>query len=388
MEDFYALIQEETMGPYTVQLWEELGLAYQPGPPDQLVGQLAAILKDGRPYAVLQDFAVWLREESGRDLTGEGNPDVVFGFYSGGAHCCISTIVYDLGDSPTQVLETPYEDAQCEGYFQDLDDDGAVEFVTCNTSHFFFGKSPSSFDCYNWSGVRVILQYDPGQGYTTASPQFSQFYQEDIAKHTDLAESLVSPSGYDKPECGRWHMCDALMVALDYLYTDRPKEAHSEFDHLYKCPNADEVWNAMIEDITRSPLYAPRDAPKMVVTQASYYMLQLRTYCDQRLPVVALPGKGYRVHPWEEAFGISLEWLDALLRDIDLVTEEEGLGLVPELCTTECSIAVIDRSTDTQVGIIRLDVASGFPGEVYRVDDVESDHWRLRGDFTWERVSQ
>lgn len=383
MEGHYVLVQENAIGSYIVQLWQEAGWPWHLGPQDRPVGQLVALLKNERPYALYKETAaVWLRDGSGTDLTGEGNPDVVIGLYSGGAHCCSSTIVYDLGDRATQVLETPYEDVQCEGHFEDLDGDGTAEFVTCDTSHFFFGELTSVFDCYNWPGVRVILQYDPGQGYVTASAQFAQFYQEDIAKHTDLAKRVVRPSGYVKSECGRHQMCDALIVALDYLYTDRPEKARTEFADLYKCPNADEMWNTMVEQITKSLLYAPGDAPKAIVTQASHYMLKLSTDCDQSLPVHL---RGPRV--WSEGFCIPLDWVEVLLRDIDLVAEGEKLQLVPESHAAERAIAVVDRSNDTRVGTVYLDMTSGFPGEVYRVDDVESDHWRLKSDFIWERVS-
>lgn len=374
MEDHYALVQEGAIGPYTVQLWQELGLDYCIGPSDEIVGQLAAILKDGRPYALHWDAAVWLRKESGTDLTGEGNPDLVLALYSGGAHCCMSTIVYDLGDTPTKVLETPYEDAICEGYFQDLDGDGVPEFITCDTSHFFFGEEPFLFSCYNWPGVRIVLRHDPARGYVTASPQFAEGHQKAIAEYTEQAERA-------EVECEGRHMCDAVMVAVNYLYTDRPDEASSEFSRLYKCPNAPDVWDALVKAIIHSPsqFYAPRDAPKAVVRWPSYYMLQLSMHANGRLPIAFLE----RRRPIRY---IPLDWLEALLRDIDLVVEGEGLELFPEPCTAECSIAVVDRSAGTQVGTICLDVSSGFPGEVYRVDDVESDHWRLKGDLTWERV--
>jgi hypothetical protein len=372
MEDHYALVQERAIGPYTVQLWEELGLEYRLGPSDETVGQLAAIFRDGRPYALHWEAAVWLKAESGTDLTGEGNPDLVLALYSGGAHCCISTVVYDLGDTPTKVLETPFEDAVCESTFEDLDGDGVPEFITCDTSHFFFGQEPDLFSCYNWPGVRTVLRYDPGRGYVTASPQFAAGNQDAIAEHTGQAERA-------EVECEGRHMCDAVMVALNYLYTDRPDEASSEFSRLYDCPNALDVWDALVKAITHSQFYAPRDAPKTVVRWPPYYGLQLSTQSDGGLPIAVLEQR-------RPIRTIPLGWLEALLREIELVVEGEGLALLPESSTAECSIAVVDRSAGTQVGTVCLDVSSGFPGKVYRVGEVESDHWRLKGDLTWERI--
>ncbi len=348
------------------------------------MGQLVVLLKDGRPYALEPSFAfAWLRDESGNDLTGEGNPDLVFELYSGGAHCCFSTIVYDLGDSPIQVLKTPYSEAWCEGYFEDLDDDGAAEFVTCSTSYYGF-RDPDYFSCYNGPGVRVILKYDPARGcYVTASSRFRQFYEEDIVLDTERAENPKSGDRV-KTKCGEQQMCDAALVALDYLFTDRQTEAYSEFKRLYECPDADETWKALFEDTIQSQLYAPGDAPKAIVREASHYMLELGTNCSPALPILFNRGLWFL----EEQLCIPLEWVEMLLRDINLVAEGEKLQLVSDLDATERAIAVVDISTGLPVGTVLLDTASGFPGKVYRIGDKESEHWRLKSDFTWERVSR
>ena len=61
--------------------------------------------------------------------------------------------------------------------------------------------------------------------------------------------------------------------------------------------------------------------------------------------------------------------------------------MTPEGGTTTCRLDVVRLEDGTRLGSIRLDTAVGFPGAVYRVDGVESAHWRLRGDLTWEQIA-
>ena len=96
----YVIDQERQIGEYVVRLWRNTaseGIGYD---------NIATISGGGQPE-VRVEFAAELGQETGTDLTGEGHPDVVVEVFTGGAHCCLSTIVYDLGPTLTKVLETP-----------------------------------------------------------------------------------------------------------------------------------------------------------------------------------------------------------------------------------------------------------------------------------------
>jgi uncharacterized protein YidB (DUF937 family) len=65
-----------------------------------------------------------------RDLTGDGEPEVLLDLYSGGAHCCSSTrIYYRIGGPHRYGVRT--HDWGNDGYrLEDLDGDGRFEFVS------------------------------------------------------------------------------------------------------------------------------------------------------------------------------------------------------------------------------------------------------------------
>ena len=117
-----------------------------------------------------------------------------------------------------------------------------------------------------------------------------------------------------------------------------------------------------------------------------YYMPQLLTNCGPEWQVIGLLSEGQPACdpavPHRDIY-----WLDAQLRQVGLLGEGEGLELTPEGCTLNCRLDVVRTSDEARLGSIRLDTAVGFPGAVYRVNGVESAHWRLRGDLTWEQVA-
>jgi hypothetical protein len=114
-------------------------------------------------------------------------------------------------------------------------------------------------------------------------------------------------------------------------------------------------------------------------------MLQLLTSCGAEWQYVGLLDKERfacdPAVPYRDIF-----WVERLLRQVGLLAEGERIQLGPEGCTTNCRLDVIRTSDGARRGSIRLDTTAGFPGQVYRVNGTESDHWRLRGDLTWERV--
>jgi hypothetical protein len=377
----YAVEEERQIGDYVVRLWRNTaseGLSFDnvatlsgPGKPE---------VRPGKPEVRIEQVAE-LGAETGTDLTGEGNPDVVFRVYTGGAHCCFSTVVYDLGPTLIKVLETPL--SNCDGRFEDLDGDGVAEYVTCDDRFAYaycaYAGSPA---------VQVVLQYDPEQGYVPASPHFVDHYARAIAKHTQQAES-ARPG-----EMGEWDAtakCGVLPLVLDYLYTGQQDRAWQAFSQYYDEPDALLFWTEIVQAADDSPLYTPGEKAADV-PWPEHYMLQLVPACgpDELQQAVRVLDEGQS--PGPQAPCRDLYWLQAQLLRAGILAEGEMLVLAPEGCTDVCRLDVIRASDNTPLGGIRLDTEVGFPGAVYRVDgqagEAEGERWRLRGDLTWERVPE
>jgi hypothetical protein len=180
-----------------------------------------------------------------------------------------------------------------------------------------------------------------------------------------------------------------LPIVLDYLYAGQDEKAWSEFNRLYTYSDALLFWAEITREVTESPLYVPGDE-RVDASRPSYYMLQLIADCKVEFQQVVAVRQREQASCDPDVPRRDIYWLDTLLRKADLLVEGEMLTLAPEGCTDTCRMDVIRISDSAQVGAIRLDTEVGFPGEVYRVDaeGKESDHWRLRGDLTWELVSR
>jgi len=254
-EAAYLLADEATVDAYTIRFWSS-------GPGDEfllpnniitisaegqrpveieMVSALGSLNQDGTRIEWRRFGDITLGELTTGDITGDGYPDLVLETYSGGAHCCFSSIVYELGPSLDRALQT--REGNCGGDFEDLDGDGVLEFITCDDIFAYvycsFAGSPL---------VKVILAYQPGQGYLPASSRFAHLYADDIIRHTEQAKK-TSVESYESPEC------QVLPLVLDYLYTGQPEKAWSELDRLYTGPDV-EAFGAEIEQaVTQSPLF-------------------------------------------------------------------------------------------------------------------------------------
>jgi hypothetical protein len=367
----YALQEERLIGDYAVRLWQDMSHE-----DDVSLGHVATVSQRGE-RKVEVEFVFGLGEETGSDITGEGHPDVILEVFTGGAHCCFSTIVYDLGPTMTKVLETPL--SNCGGTFEDLDGDGIPEYITCD-DRFAYTYCPYASSPV----VQAVLQYDPGRsGYVPASPLFANTYEGPIAMHTELAEN-AQPG-----ELGEWDgtsKCAVLPLVLDYLYTGQDEQAWVTFQDYYTPTDALLFWAEVTRAIDDSPLYAP-SGTMPDVPWPDYYMLQLEPGCgpeDMQQAIWVLDREQFACE--QDAPRRDIYWLQEQLQRIDLVHEGEMLLLAPEGCTDDCRLDVVRVEDSAEAGVIRLDTAGGFPGQVYRQDDQESDRWRLRGDLTWERV--
>ncbi len=364
--DEYSVAEERLVNGYLLQIWRDVA---EDAP---LFGGVATISRDGVQLAQVM-FATEFGMRTGEDLTGEGHPDAVIEAYTGGAHCCFSTHVYDLGPELRQVLAT--RESNCAGTLEDLEGDGVYEFVTCDDSFAYvycsYAASPA---------VKVIMVYEPGTGYVPASSRYPAQYEAAIAQHTQ--EAAEAAPG-DRGEWDGTNKCSVLPLMLDYLYTGRSEEAWQALEANYPHDDRLVFWAEVIQTVEASQLHEG-DAQNAGADLPAYHMLQLLTNCGPEWRVVGLLQEGddpcASTVPHRDVF-----WLQWHLRDTDLLSQDERLELVPEDCTLNCRLDVVGDD-DARVGSILLETASEYPGAVYRVNGSESDRWRLRGDLTWEHL--
>ena len=364
----FVVEEEQHIGGYIIQLWRntaEDGWGFD---------NVATISTGGETQARIEGASA-IGAHTGIDITGEGHPDVIIETYTGGAHCCFGTIVYDLGPTLTKVLDSPQ--SNCAGYFEDLNGDSALEFVTCDDLFAYtycpYAASPV---------VTAILQYTPGDGFVAASPSFGHQYEDQFVRHREMAE------GAEPGEFGEWDgttKCAVLPLVLDHLYSGQTVQAWTELDRLYEHPDKALFWAEIENGVGGSSLYVS-SGPGPDVPFPPYYMLQLLTSCGPERQHVGFLTEGQdaceAMIPYRD-----VPWLDWELREIGLLASGERLELAPEGCGLNCRLDIISAADQSRTGSIRLDTSGSFPGSVYRVNGVESSRWRLRGDLTWEEAS-
>jgi hypothetical protein len=235
----YLLQEERLINGYTIRIWRN---------PDSEIGFDTILLIEAAGQAPIRvDMVSALHDTTGSDVNGDSYPEVVVETYSGGAHCCFGTQVYSLREAAVLILQKPESNAG--GYFEDLDGNYVLEFVTYDDS-FAYQYCPYAAGV----GVKSILTYDFAQEiYIPASPYFPEQYADELTTNEERA--LAAPG-----EMGEWdgtNMCAILPLALDYLYIGQPEQARTEFYNRYSGIDTDLKWNEVLQVVQGSPLFTP-----------------------------------------------------------------------------------------------------------------------------------
>jgi hypothetical protein len=241
----YVLAEERVIGGHALRVWHNAANTGSQG-----FDAILTLAQAGEP-AIQIEFFDNLDPLTGSDITGDGTPEVIVETYSGGAHCCFSTVVYSLGSQTTKVLETGA--SNCDGEFRDLDADDVQEYITCD-DRFAYAYCPFAASPV----VTAILAFDPAQGYVPSSPRFARLFEDAIAAHTALAEQAV-PGGL-----GEWDAttkCAVLPLVLDYLYSGQPDQAWAALENYYQFPDAAAFREEIQASVEASPFYTAPTSP-------------------------------------------------------------------------------------------------------------------------------
>jgi hypothetical protein len=122
-----------------------------------------------------------------RDVDSDGYPEVIVDLFSGGAHCCWSTVVFVPKDGTYKARLAEWGNA---GYrLDDLDGNGAPEFVT--TDDRFSG----TFTAYAGSYRPPMIFSLVGQKLLDVTRNFASLIGEDIAEIDKLLEQYRGEEG-------------------------------------------------------------------------------------------------------------------------------------------------------------------------------------------------
>jgi len=106
-----------------------------------------------------------------RDVEGDGEPEVTVDLFSGGAHCCFTTLIFRLKPGPPPTYSTTVASWGNGGYvLKQLDGDGIADFVTTD-------------DAFAYTFAPYVASYRP--------PQFFEFRAGRMVNRTRHFPALI-----------------------------------------------------------------------------------------------------------------------------------------------------------------------------------------------------
>ena len=212
--------------------------------------------RSGQKILLLTDWAVSIYQGTGEDLFGDGHPSLVLEAYSGGAHCCYTYEIVDLGEQP--LILRPIK----------------------NEAPFFFFKDPASqqyrimtgdgaFDSFD--GMchacapfpRVVLRADRA-GLHDVSAQFVEQYDSEIA----FAQAKFAPGEISKFQISDFKDAKAVLLEImfSYLYSGRDAQAWQTLDQTWPAADRERIKNLILKTkatgiLSRLKNIAPRNVP-------------------------------------------------------------------------------------------------------------------------------
>jgi hypothetical protein len=236
----YSLQQEWIIGDYAVRLWEDPTMTYS----------ALTIDRANQPRIQVDSYMGGsVSDLTGSDVTGNGNPDVIFEMsYGGATGLSCSVIVYDLGARALRVAETPA--GACGSRFTDLNSDRTQELIVGDTTFAYQFCSGAESPV-----VEVVLAYDRFAGrYIPQSANFPQYYRTQaeayMAARADLTTQLSAQAEAGQMESVK---CAVLGAILPYLYGGLSETAWREFTRLYPYADAAQFRAEIIDLFTNSP---------------------------------------------------------------------------------------------------------------------------------------
>ena len=137
------------------------------------------------------------------DLEANGEPDVVLGLYTGGAHCCFVDQVYRFDPGTAIYVKTEHYFGNAGAAIKDLHHDGHFEFVSTNDAFYY------RFGSFAASGAPVQIWSFAAGRFSDITRRFPQVIRRDAARwwklfthNYDAGQGLIAPWAADQDMLG------------------------------------------------------------------------------------------------------------------------------------------------------------------------------------------
>lgn len=179
----------------------------------------------------------------GKDITGRGIPNLVIFEWSGGAHCCYTAHIFEIGQSFRKIASLNAVHGPLD--FEDLDGDGILEVVLKDWTFAYWETS------FNYSPApRVVLRFQ--EGVYRMAPEFMRKRPVSEKWMKEKAQEVLKSDWTNErvpPELWR-HM-------LELIYTGNAKQAWAFFDMAWRpgTPGKDDFLRDFRRQLAKSPYW-------------------------------------------------------------------------------------------------------------------------------------
>jgi hypothetical protein len=187
--------------------------------------------------------------EPGVSVTGNGILDLIVTEYSGGAHCCMTYYIFELGDEFRLIDTIHAEHGTID--FLDMDGEGAPVIKMSDWSYAYvfgsFGSSPSPAVILRYANGHYEIAPDLMQTPTPSAVELQGMADEIKTNYAQMVEADES-SGEWEADTGLWQRM------LDLIYGGHEDEARRLFDMAWpaEAEGKDEALTNFVESVSGS----------------------------------------------------------------------------------------------------------------------------------------
>jgi len=200
---------------------------------------------EGKIVYSFDDWGAEIDRISGKDINGDGEPDVVLVSYSGGAHCCWTYHIISLGKKPGLIREFENRDTAS---FEDLKGNGQLEIVIRDgTFDFGFGLDHAS------SVFPVLIVQLQGSEFLDVSSDFWPTYEKEIQQaRENLTDGRIQEFLHSEATGNVYELehertkSSILLVFLDYLYGGKQDEAKKLLNKWWPLNSQEQTWSEIM----------------------------------------------------------------------------------------------------------------------------------------------
>lgn len=232
------VIDERRLGEYLVRIVEDTGSRER----------VLAISRGGRRLFARRstDFRI---ERAGRDLTGDGQPDLMLVEFTGGLHCCTRATILGLGREFRDYGTVDGADGEVQ--LEDVNRDGVPELKIGDFRFAYWRDLP-----FSDTPVPEVLLRFTGSGYAVACDLMRQ-PPPDEATLREMAGELGQEWKTGDPPADLWG------TAVDLVYAGNPDHAWRLLEIAWPTgnPGRDDFVRELRAKLTDSPCWRPGQAP-------------------------------------------------------------------------------------------------------------------------------